>query len=125
MNILLIDDDEKYGVMLEDHFKETEHTFRIVSNQIDLCKIDLNFFSIVIMDHTLQWGAGVREIEKLSKKCSLDFALISTNKDGIFLKENTKNPRITGIFGKYELNKLDSWIKWSEEKQISLSSSHG
>lgn len=82
-------------------------------------------FSIGIIDHSLSWGTGAEQIQRLSKLCNLDFALVSTQKDSIFVQENIKDPKISGLFGKYEFDEMDSWIRWIEEKRRILRTSMG
>ena len=118
MRILLIDDDTKYCDLVKDHMGQSDHNLVFVHSKDALHSLNIQDFELIIMDHTLQWARGVDEILRLSQICKSDFALVSTGNylDNIFENDNVKNPRITGIFGKYELDKLDSWLKWSLDK---------
>jgi len=127
MKILLIDDDSGYCEMFKDHtetlkYKDEEKkgkkvcTPTTVSEKKDLDKIEIESFPLIVVDHTLDWGYGVEEIKRLSKKCESDFALISTVTNELYTHANKQNERITGIFGKNDLSKLDEWIIYTIDK---------
>ena len=117
MQILLIDDDFSYIEIALNHFKDLGYQLNHVETRAGLESVDLEEYDLIMCDHTLGWGVGIQEIERLQMLCNADFALISTDAPPLYTVETIKNERITGIFSKWDFEKLKNWLTYSEEKK--------
>ena len=117
---MLIDDDRDYCHILTDYLKKTGTFLVCITNEMDLRRIELNQYDVILVDHTLGWTFGDILIDDMFSKTKASFALISTYAPNLFNIENTVSPRISDMFGKYQLSKIDEFIDYVGQKKLIL-----
>ena len=115
MRLAVIDDDPLYLTVLHDLLGQWNPDFYDSGDKF--LGVDYGIYDLAIIDHSIDGKDWRHVYEKARHNSKTDFIIIATfdlkhyNNPPILTKEEKKDSRISGVFRRYDREKLKEWVK--------------